>query len=340
MKISYMLYSHNGLYNQLCSFQTLAGIAAKYKNQKIDAVYSQHSKRIQDPQEEHVDLSSILSKVDNSQNPHLVDFIDFSFDNIVMHENDYFLTDRLNSNIIHSQNTYINCQEDIHENESAFAENKKIVELSEDRNNIFNMTLVWYSRFFYNRTKEIDDAIRSVKFKQEYYDFADMVANNLGRYNSAHTRIMKDHFQYYMFNEDNLRSGLASFEDTNLPLYIAVDDFNNPLICSKIPKENMIHNIIFENFLNDFNSLTYSNTVALGLVTSLIASKARDFVGTPYSTYTAFIHQERCRNDLPSFKFFPKDFDEYDENFLPYSWNSSGIRDTSWQREWKECKLL
>lgn len=340
MKISYMLYSHNGLYNQLCSFQTLAGIAAKYKDYKIDAVYHQHIKKIQDPQEEHVDLSSIIDKVDNTKNPQLIDFIDFNFDNVVMHPNDYFLTDRLNSNIIHCQETYINCQEEIHDNEDRFAQNKRLATIHEDKNNIFNMTLVWYSRFFYNRTKEIDDAIRSIRFKQEYYDFADMVANKLGSYNSAHTRIMKDHFQYYMFDENRLGSGLTSFIDNTLPLYVAVDDFNNPLICSKIPKENMIHNVIFDNFLNDFNSLTFNNTVALGLVTSLIASKARDFVGTPYSTYTTFIHQERCRNDLPSFKFFPGDFDIYDENFLPYSWNSSNIHDISWQREWKECKLL
>lgn len=340
MNITYMLYSHNGLYNQFCSFQTLAGLAEYYKDYKIDAVYHRHNKKLQDPQEEHVDLSSIINKVDNSKNPQLTDFIEFNFENINFHQNDFFLQNRLTSNLINCQEKYINCQQDIHDNEPEFSINREPIKIYDGINNIFTITLCWYSKFFYNRTKAIDNAISSVKFKSEYYELAQLISKTLGEYNSAHIRIMKDHFQYYMFDKDRLDNGLSLFEN-NLPLYVSVDDFNNNLVLSKIKKENQIHNIILNEFLKDFSSLTINNTVALGLISSLVSSMANDFVGTPLSTYTAFIHQERYRNNLPSFKFFPgTEFDKYDEDYLPYSWNSLSSSDYTWQREWKECKPL
>jgi hypothetical protein len=110
---------------------------------------------------------------------------------------------------------------------------------------------------------------------------------------------------------------------------------------STIKKDvNFVHEIILNDFYDDFNSLPYHDNNVLGLVSALVMSMANDFVGSLRSTFTIFIHQERCVNGLPSFKYFGNPFPEYDENYLPYSWNSmKNELGLTWDRDWKECKL-
>ena len=338
MKISHILYSHNGLFNQYCSFQHLAATSGHYKNYEIRAVNNILPWQIQDPQDYQVDTKSVDSFLDNSRSPQLTDLIDYFLPNVTFHSNDYFLKDRMNANIFQSQISYLNAQPENNLNEHMFSAGRHRVELDPDRENIFTMTLCWYSRFFMNRTKDIDKAIYSVKFKDPYVDLAKKIAKEIGPFNGAHVRVMEDHFQYYKFDDDRINLGL-NFLDNKLPIFISVDDFNNPIL-NKINKKYLyIHDIILNNFYEDFKRLPYSNRVILGLISSLVMSMAEDFVGTPLSTYTAFIHQERCRNNKTSFKFFPGVFDKYNENHHPFSWNSLDQDHYVWQRDWKECYL-
>lgn len=338
MNIAHVLYSHNGLFNQYCSFQHLAGISGNYKNYEVRAVNNLIPWKIQDPQDYQVNTSSIDNKLNNSISPILLDLIDYNLPNVSFYDNDYFLKDRLNSNIIQSQISYLNAQPDNNLNESFFSNNRIRAELHENKENIFTMTLNWYSRFFMNRTNDIDYAISTVKFKDPYVKLAKKIAQSLGSFNGAHVRVMEDHFQYYTFNNNKINAGL-NFIDNSLPIFISVDDFNNPIL-NNIDKDFFyIHEIILNDFYEDFKDLPYSNRVVLGLISSLVMSMANDFVGTPLSTYTAFIHQERHRNNLPSFKFFPGEFDNINNNDTPFSWNRYSSNHYSWQRDWEECYL-
>jgi hypothetical protein len=338
MNIAHVLYSHNGLFNQYCSFQHLAGIAGHYKDHEINAVNNVIHWKIQDPQDYQVNTYSIDNKLNNFLSAELLDLIDYDLPNVSFHSNDYFLKDRLNSNIIQSQLSYLNAQPENDMYEDYFSGGRTKINLYKNKQNIFTMTLSWYSKSFMNRTKDIDYAISTVKFKEPYINLASKIAKSIGPFNGAHVRVMEDHFQYYTFNNNKINIGL-NFIDNSLPIFISVDDFNNPIL-KEINKEYFfIHEVILNDFYEDFKNLPYSNRVVLGLISSLVMSMANDFVGTPLSTYTAFIHQERHRHGLPSFKFFPGKFDNINNTDAIFSWNKYSASHFSWEREWEECYI-
>jgi hypothetical protein len=342
MKIAYMGYSHNGLFNQFASFQMLGAISQFYKDYKIDAVWEQlNERKIENPQaDRQIDISKFEDKLKfDENNPDLRDLMDYDYPNVEFHGNDLFLRDRLNSNIVNIQQSYVNCT-DQRENEDLFSMGRSLVKLDENKNNILTVNLMWYSKFFFNRTKDIDQRLSSVRFKKEYYDLAKKIKNYIGDFNGAHVRTMIDHYKYFRFTPENLNQGLNSFNDNSLPIYISVDDFNNPLLDTIEKDVKFVHEIILNEFYEDFKNLTYHDNNVLGLISALVMSMANDFVGSLRSTYTIFIHQERCVNDLPSFKYFGNPFPTYDVNHLPYSWNSVNNEwGLTWDRDWKECKL-
>lgn len=340
MDISFILYSQNGLFNQFSSFQLMAAFSGYFKNYIINVINKENFYKIQDPQKDYHNFldTSKIDKIVRDEKASLLDLIDYDIPNITIYPNDYHFKNRENSNIIHAQLSYIdNGIDERYINDFAFGRNKII--LDESRHNIITMTLVWYSLFFTQRNYFIDTYIQSVKFKKEYLLLADKIKNELGKFNGSHLRLMRDHWQYYTFDYDKTKNGLSKFDDDALPLYLSVDDINSNNLKYIDKRYKMIHEIILNDFKTDFLSLPYSNRVTLGLISALVMSKADDFVGTPLSTFTAFIHQQRCRNNLSSFKFFPSSFDLYNENYKPYSWNSLPKDIYTWQREFKECYI-
>lgn len=342
MKISYITYSHNGMANQFCSLQLLAALAGTMCNESIDAVYHIREWSIQDPQgEDHnlVKMSDIDKKLNLNSNPTLLDLVDFNMPNVIFYKNDLHFEDRLNSNIIKTQQQFINAG-DSKENINEFAYGRTPVVLDKNKHNIFTMTLKWYSLFIKDRPKTADDYIKDLKFKKEYLDLAKKIKSHLGDFNGTHIRVMPDHFNYYTFDKNKFSLGLNSFDDNSLPIYASIDRFDSPLL-KEIDKPFVgIHDVILNDFYSDFSSLPYSNRVILGLISNLVMSLANDFVGSPLSTFTGLIHQTRHRNNLPSFKFFPGVFDEYNIDAKPYSWTSLNSRsDLGWQREFGECYI-
>lgn len=342
MNITYIGYSHNGLFNQFSSFQMLGAISQFYKDYKIDAVWEEMSgRKIENPQaDRRIDISNFSDKLSFEQkNPGIRDLMDYDYPNVEFHPNDLFLKNRLNSNIINIQQSYVNCTGET-ENENLFSNRRSLIKLDENKNNILTINLMWYSKFFFNRTSDIDQRLSSIRFKKEYYDLAHKIKTYIGDFNGAHVRTMIDHYKYFRFTPEILNEGLSSFNDNSLPIYISVDDFNNPLLTTITKDVKYIHEVILNDFYEDFKNLPYSDNNILGLISALVMSMANDFAGSLRSTYTIFIHQERCVNGLPSFKYFGNPFPTYNENHLPYSWNSiydeHGI---TWDRDWKECKL-
>ena len=63
-------------------------------------------------------------------------------------------------------NYYYSNKSSISDNEIAFAEGRQRLPL--DKNLHVKLTLGWYSRFFYDRSPDLNKAISSVKFKKEY----------------------------------------------------------------------------------------------------------------------------------------------------------------------------
>lgn len=343
MSLTYIGYSQNGLGNQFCSLQLFAGLLGQFKDTNINLVWKLPYNNMQDPQVERhnkVNTSKIDKYLDNSKNPTLFDLVDFDYDNYTLYENDYFIKNRSKVNLIHAQKSYMNVSGNT-KDEDRFSCGKTKIDLKEDMHNLITMTLVWYSRFFYDRSADIDNNLSKFKFKKEYYELAEKIAKHYGKYNGTQLRLMPDHHQYYKFTRDKFEEGLNKFDDNSLPILCSVDDFNHNYIVGNKDRLILLEDIIMQEFLDDFKQLEFQHRITVALISALVMSRADDFIGTPFSTFSTMIYQLRNNRVDERWKYYPSNnplFSSYDVNTTPYSWsNLTGT--VSWERDWKESKL-
>ena len=343
MRLTYIGYSQNGLGNQFASLQAFAGLLGHFKDTNINLVWTLPHNKIEDPQGHRwnkVNTNKIDKHLDNSKVPTLFDLVDFDYDNYTLYKNDWFLKDRSLINLIDTQKSYLNVSGS-KINEQEFSSGKKKIELKENVDNLMTKTLIWYSRFFYDRSTDIENNLSKFKFKQEYYDLAKKIAKHYGKFNGTQIRIMLDHHQYYTFTLDSLTKGLEQFDDQSLPILCSVDDFNHKYV--NTDKFILIEDIIFTEFLDDFKQLEYQHRIIVALISALVMSMAEDFVGTPFSTFSTMIYQLRNNGADERFKYYPSENPVFNNKHTqdgPYSWSSRPeLSEISWERDWKESKL-
>lgn len=344
MGVTYIGYSHNGIGNQYCSIQLLSGLAGYFKDINIDVVWHQVPRKMQDPQNDDHNLMD-TSKIDihlNNEPVTIFDLVDFNFNNITFHENDFFIKDRANLNLINAQKYFLNVTGETRNIES-FADGRKEIIWDLEKENVMTQTLVWYSKFFFNRTRDIDDSIRKLTFKKEYVWLAKRIAREFGPFNGMQARMMPDHHQYYKFTKDSFEAGINKFDDKDLPILCSVDNYNDELIVQNKDKLVLVEDLILNNYLSEFKSLPHQNRITLALLSALIMIESKDFVATPFSTFSTMILQHRHNRVGESWKYFPTGgshpwIDNYDKNNKPFSWSNMqyGI---VWDRDWEECKL-
>lgn len=343
MDITYIGYAHNGLGNQFCSLQLFSGLLGYFNNQNVNLVWNKPFNNMQDPQADShngINTSKIDKHIDGSRTPTIFDLVEFDYDNYTLYHKDHYIHNRSSINLIQTQNSYINVSGNT-DNEKEFASGKQKIEFMENKHNVMTLTLNWYSRFFYDRSESIDNNLRKFKFKKEYYEIAEKIAKHYGKYNGTQVRIMYDHHQYYMFNEEKFTKGLNSFDNNELPLLCSVDNFNHEYIQKNKNKLILLEDIILNEFLSDFKQLEFQNRITIALISALVMSMAEDFIGTPFSTFSTMIYQ--LRNNLvdEKWKFYEFDhplWNQYNVNRKPYSW--CGLPQyVSWERDWKESKL-
>lgn len=337
MDISYIGYSHNGIGNQFCSLQLFAGLLGHFKDKNINLVWDLPYNNMQDPQSEsrnEVNTYKIDKHLDNSRNGSIFDLVDFNYDNYTLHPNDHYIKNRSKIQLFNLQRSYISESQ----NPDFMGEQ---IKLSEDKHNILNMTLIWYSKFFHNRSRDVDLNLKKFKFKDEYYQIANNIAKYFGEYNGTQARLMFDHHQYYKFSEQSFNNGLNKFDNPNLPILCSVDNFNHKYIQKNKDRLILVEDIILNDFIDDFKQLKFQNRISIAIISALVMTMAKDFVGTPYSTFSTMIFQ--LRNNLidEKWKYYPSNkdiFDNYDTNTVPYSWSNFNSM-ISWERDWKESKL-
>ena len=340
-KIFFQLYNPTGMINQVMSLELAVGLAHETKKDLIvhyvsnagDDLYNSRNVPIFTPSRWHNEQRKDFTNPD--QFPHLLDLINFNEDLTFIDtkidffkQEEFVIDDTLNG-------YYYSNENEISENELLFAEGRQRIPL--DKNLHLKKTLGWYSRFFYNRSQELDNALKSVKFKDVYVDLAKKISNSLGSFQGMHLRL-SDHIKMFDTTQGMFESWLSIYENNKLPIVVSTCEPGNKMIQDNKHRFILLDEYIVNNFRDDFMSLPFQDEVVFGLICNLVLHDSVNFVGTSGSTYSGYIHRVRNQKGVETWDFFdnpPK------ATALPYSWNGYPLDNgrKMWWREWKESKL-
>lgn len=340
-KIFFQLYNPTGMINQVMSLELAVGLAHETKKDLIvhyvsnagDDLYNSRNVPIFTPSRWHNEQRKDFTNPD--QFPHLLDLINFNEDLTFIDtkidffkQEEFVIDDTLNG-------YYYSNENEISENELLFAEGRQRIPL--DKNLHLKKTLGWYSRFFYNRSTELDNALKSVKFKDVYVDLAKKISNSLGSFQGMHLRL-SDHIKMFDTKQDMFESWLSIYENNKLPIVVSTCEPGNKMIQDNKHRFILLDEYIVNNFRDDFMSLPFQDEVVFGLICNLVLHDSVNFVGTSGSTYSAYIHRVRNQKGIETWDFFdnpPKAIGS------PYSWNGYPLEGgrKMWWREWQESKL-
>ena len=340
-KIFFQLYNPTGMINQVMSLELAIGLAHETKKDLIvhyvsnagDDLYNSRNVPIFTPSRWHNEQRKDFTNPD--QFPHLLDLINFNEDLTFIDtkidffkQEEFVIDDTLNG-------YYYSNENEISENELLFAEGRQRIPL--DKNLHLKKTLGWYSRFFYNRSTELDNALKSVKFKDVYVDLAKKISNSLGSFQGMHLRL-SDHIKMFDTKQDMFESWLSIYENNKLPIVVSTCEPGNKMIQDNKHRFILLDEYIVNNFRDDFMSLPFQDEVVFGLICNLVLHDSVNFVGTSGSTYSAYIHRVRNQKGIETWDFFdnpPKAIGS------PYSWNGYPLEGgrKMWWREWQESKL-
>ena len=221
--------------------------------------------------------------------------------------------------------------------EQSFSEGRERL-LLENYNNIhLKKTLGYYSRFFFDRDSSLDKSLSSVRFKPEYYQLAERIALSIGLFNGAHFRLT-DHKGMFDPGTNILDSGISKI-NSNFPIVMCTDQPNSELIKNSSYNYLMLDDYILNNFHKEFREFKFKEEVSFGILNNLVMHYSQDFIGSPGSTYTGYIHRGLNQKRDIQWKIFGEEEHIQDG---PYSWNGYNNKDThtkQWWREWKESRL-
>jgi len=336
-KIFFELRNPTGMINQIMSLELAIGLAheTKYPTivHRVSNIYDFGNVSIYTPSNYSNDQRQGFTKRD--QYPHLLDLIEFNSDIIIIDEQvkkfpqeEVVIDDILT-------NWYYSNKPEVSEDELAFADGRKKLPL--DRNLHLKGTLAWYSRFFYDRSPELNKALSSVKFKQVYVDLAKKISESLGQFQGMHLRL-SDHVKMFETKQEMLEFWLDKFEQNNLPIVMSTCEPGHKMIQDNKHRFILLDEYIVNNFADEFHALPFQDEVVFGLLCNLVLHDSVNFVGTSGSTYTAYIHRIRNNKDIETWDFFDNPQIKDGE---PYSWIGYPLDPTSknWYREWKESKI-
>jgi hypothetical protein len=313
--------------------ETKKDLIVHYVSNAGDDLYNSRNVPIFTPSRWHNEQRKDFTNPD--QFPHLLDLINFNEDLTFIDtkidffkQEEFVIDDTLNG-------YYYSNENEISENELLFAEGRQRIPL--DKNLHLKKTLGWYSRFFYNRSQELDNALKSVKFKDVYVDLAKKISNSLGSFQGMHLRL-SDHIKMFDTTQGMFESWLSIYENNKLPIVVSTCEPGNKMIQDNKHRFILLDEYIVNNFRDDFMSLPFQDEVVFGLICNLVLHDSVNFVGTSGSTYSAYIHRVRNQRGIETWDFFdnpPKAIGS------PYSWNGYPLEGgrKMWWREWQESKL-
>jgi hypothetical protein len=124
-----------------------------------------------------------------------------------------------------------------------------------------------------------------------------------------------------------------------MPIVMCTDEPNSEIIKKSDYKYLFLDEYILDNFYSEFRQLEFKEEVSFGIVNNLVMHYSKDFIGSPGSTYTGYIHRALNQKKDIQWKIFGEPEHVQEGN---YSWNGYNSRDSltkQWWREWKESRI-
>jgi hypothetical protein len=341
--IFYQLYQPCGLFNQITSIEIAVGLSSRYKKPLVfhnisnppNGDYNGARVPIYSANYRFNDRSHLI---DSDVFPNISDLLDWENKDCSIMIND--IVDSFTYEDLRIENLmfyYSAASNPYKEEEEHFSEGRNRLVLDEYNNIYLRKTLGYYSRFFFDRDQSLDKSLSSVRFKPEYYELAEKIAKSIGDFNGAHFRLT-DHKK--MFDPDNniLDSGISKINN-RLPLVMCTDQPDSELIKNSSYSYLMLDDYILNNFYKDFRQFKFKEEVSFGILNNLVMHYSKEFIGSPGSTYTGYIHRGLNQKRDIQWRIFGEE--EHTQNG-PYSWNGYDNKDSftkQWWREWKESRL-
>ena len=216
------------------------------------------------------------------------------------------------------------------------------------------------------------ELLRGMRAKRHFVELADLACAQLGSFNAVHVR--RGDFKVTYGRTTLLRrpcEAIAVLDKSfsrRERLLILTDERDDPFIAGIVdafPDAIFVDHYILDELGREFRDLPHHDAIALAFLSQLVASRARDFVGTMTSTFTSLIQRWRGSAGLDErFKFLWNELPAADvvlergrtpindaipmrpdgtmiEQYEgPYSWNRFDPRlNSAWMREWPESFL-
>ena len=341
--IFYQLYQPCGLFNQITSLETAVGLSSRYKKPLVfhnisnppNPEYGGARVPIYSANYKYNERSHLI---DSNIFPNITDLLNWENKDCNIFINDTIDTFTHEDLRIDNLMLYYSVASENHtELEQSFSEGRERLLLDNYNNIHLKKTLGYYSRFFFDRDSSLDKSLSSVRFKPEYYQLAERIALSIGLFNGAHFRLT-DHKGMFDPGTNILDSGISKI-NSNLPIVMCTDQPNSELIKNSSYNYLMLDDYILNNFYKEFREFKFKEEVSFGILNNLVMHYSQDFIGSPGSTYTGYIHRGLNQKRDIQWKIFGEEEHTQDGH---YSWNGYNNKDThtkQWWREWKESKI-
>lgn len=334
-KLFFQLYNPCGLFNQITSVELGVGLASKTGRQLVwhninNPFNHDYNARVPIYSANYA-FNDRNGLVDRDIYPKITDLLTWN-----NQESNVFIDDiveTFSSDAVKINNLMQYYSSDVEDFE--FSDGRALLEINPDYDYDIRQTLGYYSRFFNNRSIELNNELLSVRFKPEYYELAEQIAKSLGDFNGAHLRLT-DHI-IRVNTSENLFNSELSMLNGNLPIVLCTDEPKNKIILNSDHKFILLDDYILQNFHKEFRELKFKEEVSFGIINNLVMHSSQDFIGTPGSTFSGYIQRNINQKREIEFKLFGETYQQNGK----YSWNGH-YHDTitkQWWREWKESKI-
>lgn len=331
-KLFFKLYNRCGLFNQVMSVELAVGLTFETQRQLILHGIFDKNKSTTPIYAAIYEFNDGERLADKSLCPKITDLLDWNNKNYNIFIDDEIET--CSSDEIKIKDLMQYYYSDVEDFD--FAEGRSLLTFDDNYDYNVRKTLGFYSRFFNNRSTDLDKQLKSVRFKPEYYELAERVAQSIGDFNGAHFRLT-DHKPVFDPNNSILDAGISKI-DNGLPIVMCTDQPNSQIIKDSSYKYIMLDEYILNNFYEDFKQFKFKEEISFGALNNLVMHYSQNFIGSPGSTYSSYIFRGiNQQRDITWRTFTEEDHIQTG----PYSWNGYNMETTTkqWYREWKESRL-